>query len=140
MSNQWLAPESCPSFAVLVETVTAPLLIQHTAPVCFEMDVDPLLEIPADPNQTAELLRVLVNQLLAEMPEGGELMMTAKRSADTIELVLADSGCDADARPKNFPMAAAAIGADIDWQNGPQGGAVVKITFGRPGQSLRRAA
>ena len=140
MSNQWIAPESCPSLAVLVETVTAPLLIQHSAPICLEMDVDGSLEIPADPSQTAELIRSLVGQLLGEMTAGGDLTITAHQSTGRVVLELADSGCQVGSRPRNTPMAAAAIGATLDWQDGSQGGAVVKITFARNGQSDRLAA
>lgn len=140
MSNQWLAPESCPTLVVLVETVTAPLLIQHSAPICLEMEIDPLLEVPAEANQTAELIRTLVNQMLAEMPGGGELIASATASTGTIELEFADSGCDVDDRSCSIPMAAAAIGAEIEWNNGPNGGAVVRIKFGRRGHAARRAA
>ena len=140
MSNQWIAPESCPSLAVLVETVTAPLLIQHSSPICLEMEIENSIRIPADPNQTAEIIRALVTQMLGEMPAGGELMIAAQETDGAVELELADSGCPIENRACSIPMAAASIGANLDWKSGPQGGAVVKITFGRHGQSVRRAA
>lgn len=140
MSNQWISPESCPSLAVLVETVTAPLLIQHTSPICLEMDVKHSMEIPADPGKTAELIRGLVTQMLTEMPDGGELTITANEINGRVELEIADSGCGCEERARNIPMVATAIGATLDWRDGSQGGAVVKINFGRPGQSIRRAA
>ncbi len=140
MSNQWIAPESCPSLAVLVETVTAPLLIQHSSPICLEMEIGDSVRIPADPNQTAEIIRALVTQMLGEMPDGGELTIAAQETDGAVELELADSGCPVENRACSIPMAAASIGANLDWQSGPQGGAVVKITFGRRGQSGRRAA
>ncbi len=140
MSNQWIAPESCPSLAVLVETVTAQLLIRHAAPVCLEMDIESSFEIPADPSHTAELIRALIVQMLLEMPDGGELTITAVESAGRVELEIADTGCSVDQRIRKIPMAAAAIGATLHWQDGTQGGTVVRITFDRSRQSRRRAA
>ncbi|QDT08538.1 ATPase [Planctomycetes bacterium K23_9] len=140
MSNQWIDPESCSCLAVLVETVIAPLLIQHQAAVCLELDVPTTLPVPADPQRTAELLRTLVQQSLAQMSDGGDLMILACETATGIEMELADSGSDVDDRPCSLPMSAAAIGAELRWQNVPQGGAAVTIFFGRHGQSGRIAA
>jgi hypothetical protein len=139
MSNQWIDPESCQSLAVLVETVTAPLLIQHPAPICLEMEVATSLGIPADPTQLAELIRTLAAQALAEMPAGGDLTITAQETAAGVELEIADSGRDLTERPTCLPMVASKIGASMNWQNHAAGGAVVKITF-RRGVSGRMAA
>ena len=140
MSSEWIAPESCPSLVVLVETVTAPLLIQHAAPVCLELDIGNEVAIPADANQTAELIRAVVAQLLGEMPEGGELTVAATESAGVLELEFADSGCPVESRACSIPMSAAAVGASLAWRNGPHGGAVVAIKFGRGKEIQRRAA
>lgn len=140
MSNRWIEPQACKSLVVLVETVTAPLLIQHESPVCLELDIPTLMPLPADVHQTAELLRTLVIQSLAEMPDGGDLMITACETAGGVELELADSGSDLDQRPQSRPISAASIGANLKWQNCPQGGAAVTIYFGKKGESGRKAA
>ncbi|MEM8667548.1 MAG: ATPase [Planctomycetota bacterium] len=140
MSNQWIDLSSCQSLAVLVESVTAPLLIEHSAPVCLELDVDTEIPVPADPHRIAELVRALVRQSLNEMPEGGDLSIMACETSQGLELELADTGCDIDDRPTNLPMAAAAIGARVGWQNCPQGGAAVTVTFRVEGGQQRMAA
>ena len=40
MATGWMQPEACRNLLVLVESVTAPLLIQHGAPVCLELDIE----------------------------------------------------------------------------------------------------
>ena len=139
MTSHWIDPSSCRSLAVLVESVVAPLLIQHASPVCLELDIDTALEVPADSDKTVEMLQALVRQSLSEMPEGGDLTVTACETASGIELELADTGCDVDEREKRLPMSAAAIGASLTWQNCPQGGGAVTIKF-RPQQRSGRAA
>ncbi|MCH5375180.1 MAG: ATPase, partial [Planctomycetes bacterium] len=94
-----------------MESVIAPLLIQHDSPVCLELDIDTSLDVPADASKTVELLKTLVSQSLSEMPEGGDLMVTACQTATGLELELADTGCDVNDREKRLPMAAASIGA-----------------------------
>ena len=140
MSHHWIDPKSCQSLVVLVETVTAPLLVQHAAPVCMEVDIDSDLGIPADATQTAELIRTLVTQALAEMPEGGDLNITACETERGIELEFADNGCDVKERAQSLPLVAAAIGAKLNWQNCPQGGGAVTVTFRRTDVARRRAA
>lgn len=140
MSYQWIDPASCQSLAVLVEAVTAPLLVQHAAPVCLEMDIDLLMPIPADPAKTAELIRTLVAQSLVEMPQGGDLMITACESHRGVELEFADNGCDVNDRAQSLPLVAAAIDAQLNWQNCPQGGGAVTVTFPRRDLARRRAA
>ena len=140
MSHQWIDPAECHCLVVLVETVTAPLLVQHDSPVCLEVDIESDLGIPADPNQTAELVRTLVKQSLAEMPEGGDLVITACETDRGVELEFADNGCDVQQRSQSLPLVAAAIGAKLNWQNCPQGGGAVTITFPRSDTANRRAA
>ena len=140
MTNQWVDPNSCRSLAVLVESVAAPLLIQHTAPVCLELDIDTSIEIPADPAGTVLLVRTLVGQALAEMSDGGDLTITACETTRGIELELADTGGDIEDRARRLPLAAAAIGAQVHWQNCPQGGGAVTVTFARKSGSQRKAA
>ncbi len=140
MSKKWINPESCSCLAALIETVIGPLLIAHEAPVCLELDVPTELPIPADPKQTAQLLESLVQQSLVQMADGGDLMIMACRTASGIEMELADSGADIDHRPCSLPLPAAAIGANLRWQNVPQGGAAVTVFFGHPSKAKRAAA
>ncbi|WP_231741976.1 sensor histidine kinase family protein [Stieleria varia] len=136
----WINPQSCRSLAVLVETVTAPMLIAHKAPVCLEMDIPTGIPVPTNPEQTAELLRVLTAQALAEMPDGGDLTFTGCETSQGIELEVADTGCRIEEREKRLPMVAAAIDAKLLWQNCPQGGAAVTICLPRASGQRRMAA
>ena len=132
MSEYWIDPTKSESLAVLVESVAGPMLIEHQAAICLELEIDVELEIPADPARTCDLIRSLVGQSLAEMSDGGDLMITAVQINQGIELEIADTGGDADQRAQSRPMAAAAIGASIHWQNCPQGGACVTVLFPPP--------
>ena len=136
MAVGWMEPGECRNLLVLVESVIAPLLIQHDAPVCLELDIDLELPIPCDKRRTAELITALSNRALQAMPDGGDLMITACDTPEGIELEIADSGTDVSERERHLPIAAAAIQADLTWQNCPQGGAAVTIRF--PSQSNRK--
>lgn len=140
MSDHWIDPNSCPTLAVLVESVAGPLLMRHAAPIALEMDIDGALSVPADAVRTADLIRTLVNQAIDEMPDGGDLTVTACQTARGIELEVADTGGDIQQRAQRLPMAAAAIGAKLSWQNCPQGGAAVTVVFRPPAGQQRIAA
>ncbi len=140
MPHQWIEPNDCRSLAVLVESVIAPLLIEHSAAVCLEVEIDAEIGVPADANRTVDLIRALVSQSLDEMPDGGDLTVTACETHHGVELELADTGCGVESRVTRLPLAAAAIGAGVKWQNCPQGGAAVTITFRRESGSGRVAA
>lgn len=129
MSNHWIDPTTSRSLAVLVESVTAPMLIQHAAPVCLELDIDVEIKVPADPQRMVDLVRSLTGQALAEMVRGGDLMITACESGSGIDLEFADTGRDVSTRAQSRPLAAAAIGASLAWQNCPQGGGSVTVTI-----------
>jgi hypothetical protein len=140
MPDHWIDPSQCQSLAVLVESVTAPLLIEHKSPVCLELDIDTSLEVPADSGRTVDLVQTLVLQALLEMPDGGDLTITACETIHGLELELADTGNDIENRIQRMPIAAAALGVHIVWQNCPQGGAAVTVTFRRQSGSGRIAA
>lgn len=140
MPNHWIDPSQCQSLAVLVESVTAPLLIEHEAAICLELDIDTSFGVPADSERMVDLLQALVNQALAEMPEGGDLTITACETAQGLELELADTGCDIENRLPSTPIAAAAMGLELVWQNCPQGGVAVTLTFHRQSGTGRLAA
>ena len=141
MLNHWIDPTQCPTLAVLIESVAGPMLIEHQASICLEMDVDVDLPVPANTARTCDLIRALVGQSLVEMPEGGDLTITALETTHGVELEIADTGCDVGARSQSRPMAAGAIEASLHWKNCPQGGASVTVVFPPKNgdqQSLRR--
>jgi len=140
MSVHWIDPNSCPTLAVLVESVAGPLLMQHPAPIALEMDVNADVAVPADAVRTAELIRTLVIQAIDEMPEGGDLTVTICEMSQGIELEVADTGNDIEHRARRLPLAAAAIGAQLVWRNCPQGGAAVTVSFARQSGQHRIAA
>ena len=140
MAIGWMEPGECRNLLVLVESVTAPLLIRHQAPVCLELDIDVAMPIPCDQQRTADLITALSKQALEAMPDGGDLMITGFEGANGIELEIADSGIDSANRERHLPIAAAAINADLQWQNCPQGGVAVTILFPAQPSSNRMAA
>ncbi len=140
MSSHWIDPSTCRSLAVLVESVIGPMLMQHSSPVCLDLDIDLQIEVPGDATATVELIRALTRQSLEEMPEGGDLTVTVCETAGTIDLEMADTGCDIEHRIQRIPMTAAVIGAQVSWQNCPQGGAAVTVSFPIRTESLRKVA
>lgn len=140
MASGWMEPDACRNLLILVESVTAPLLIQHPGPVCLELDIDGELPIPCNKSRTADLIAALTQQALAAMPDGGDLMITACESANGIELEIADSGDDVDRRERHLPISAAAVQADLEWRNCPQGGVAVTILFPPTQTSRNRLA
>ncbi|QDV65885.1 histidine kinase [Crateriforma conspicua] len=148
MSHLSIDPGASVSLALLVETVTAPMLMAHPAPVCLEVDIDPSIPVPADPALTTRVVRSIASQVLAELDAGGDLMITACQTDSAVELEIADDGPDIDKRSRSIPIAVAEAGAKLNWQNCPQGGAAVTIVFPRrsaasqkpESRSVRRAA
>lgn len=117
------------SLAVLVECVVSPLLREHPAPVCFELNVPIELTTTADRLRLSELVRSLVRASLEQMADGGELTVTGCLTANGVELEIADTGSDADSRGNKLSLAAAALGCKPQWQNCPQGGAAVTLVL-----------
>lgn len=140
MTNHWIDPKTCQSLAVLVESVTAPLLIEHSSPICLELDIDTSISVPSDPARTVELVRTLTRQALSEMRHGGDLTITACETPAGLELEMADTGCRIEDRATLLPLAAAKIGAKVAWQNCPQGGGAVTVIFPRNADNQRMAA
>ena len=140
MTHPLFDPKSCQSLAILVEVVTAPLLMQHPAAVCLEVDIDEAIGVPADATIAAELIRTLAGQALLEMPGGGDLCITACETPAGVELEMADNGSDVEDRARRLPLAAAAMGAEIRWQNCPQGGGAVTVIFPRRDAGSKRLA
>lgn len=140
MPHRNIDPSSFRSLAILVESVAVPLLREHPAPICLEVDIDPSIEVPSDPKGTVELIRGLTDQAIAMMPAGGDLNITGCETAEGVELELADTGSELSARERRLPIAAANLGARVRWQNCPQGGVAVTVAFPRLDAARRRAA
>lgn len=121
-------PRDC-SLAVLVECVVSPLLRQHSAPILFELEVPIDLMTTADRSRLFDLVHNLVRDSLEQMPDGGELTVTGCRTANGIELEIADTGNDIKTRGTRLSLAAAALGCKPQWQNCPQGGAAVTLVL-----------
>lgn len=116
------------------------MLMAHTSPVCLDVDIDHAIESPVDAASICQLVQSLVKQSLLEMPQGGELTITACETATGVELELADTGGDVSQRMCTLPMVAAAMHAEIRWQNCPQGGAAVTVTLPKFRRQARKAA
>ncbi len=117
------------SLAVLVECVISPLLREHPAPVCFELNVPIDLMTTADRSRLSDLVRSLVRASLDQMADGGELTVTGCLTAHGVELEIADTGSDIESRKNKLSLAAAALGCKPQWQNCPQGGAAVTLVL-----------
>jgi len=117
------------SLAVLVECVISPLLREHPAPICFELDMPVDLMTTADRTRLGELVTSLVRDSLEQMPDGGELTVTGCQTAHGVELEIADTGSDVESRGSRLSLAAASLGCKPQWQNCPQGGAAVTLVL-----------
>lgn len=117
------------SLAVLVEQVASPLLLAHPSRVLLEVDLSIGLMTTADNEQLKSLISTLIVSSLREMPNGGELTISACQTAHGVELEIADTGSDAESRNSLLPFSAAALGCKPHWQNCPQGGAAVTIVL-----------
>ncbi|WDQ18604.1 ATPase [Rhodopirellula sp. P2] len=140
MSHHFIGQDNDPPLAILVETLASPMLVAHPAPVCLEVDMDETLRLPADQASFCQLMESLIRQALIEMPEGGELTITGCQTNTGIEIELADSGAAVDQRACKLPMIAAALSAELNWQDCPQGGGAVTVKFPHYQVAKRRAA
>lgn len=120
------ATESLESF--LRNTIT-PLIQEHHGRVDLDVEVDGDISIPCDRRWTAALVESLVRASLHEMPDDGELFVTACRCGDRVELEIADNGPEVESRFRWRPLVAAKIGATLLWQDCPQGGTAVTVKF-----------
>ncbi len=129
MTQRGVVPTQSCSLAVLVECAVSPLLRQHPAAICFELNVDINLQTTANREHLTRLIESLVSDSLCEMPDGGELTVSGCKTANGVELEIADTGSDAEYRSRLLSISAAALGCKPHWQNCPQGGAAVTIVL-----------
>ena len=115
------------AFAQLIASVVAARIAQRRAAIQVEFDVDALAPMPSDPAAVSQLVRQLVDQAIDGMQGRGDLTITLWQNAGQLELELADSGVAVEQRPRRLSMLAASLGAQLRWQNCPQGGAAVTV-------------
>lgn len=140
MSHQFIGRDAGQSLAILVESLASPMLMAHPAPICLEVDIDDAIGLPIDSASFCQLLESLIRQSLTEMPGGGELTITGCETSGGIEIELADTGAAVKHRPRSLPMIAAAVSAELKWQDCPQGGGAVTMKFPLVQASRRRVA
>ena len=93
-----------------------------------------------DAGRVFELVTAMVRASLDCLPtSGGEITITLWQTHEHCEIEVADNGPAVDQRPRRLPLAAASLGAELVWQNCPQGGAAVTARLRRP-MVLRDAA
>ena len=107
--------------------------------VKLEVDVPELLVWPASTEAIGTLVGALVRGAVDNLGPGGEILVTAWQRGEVLEIEVADNGPALDSRPQRLPMSAAALGAELVWQNCPQGGAAVTAILTRA-ERLREAA
>lgn len=140
MSNLFIGEEPNQPLAIVVELVASQLLRRQSAAICLEVDIDFELRLPTDSASFCQLIESLVRQAIIEMPDGGEMTITGCETPTGIEIEIADTGSDVEQRACKLPMIAAAMAAELSWQNCPQGGAAVTATLPIYHQHTRRKA
>lgn len=101
------------------------------AHVRLEMDIPAELSFPRDSEKLAQLVQSLVGSAVASLECDGEIAVTAWQAGETLEIEVADSGPAVQDRPRFLPLAVGALGAELVWQNCPQGGAAVTVVVPR---------
>lgn len=140
MTHRLIGNEANHPLAIVVESVASNLLMKTPAPICLEVDIDMELRLPVDKASLCQLIDSLVRQAILEMPGGGELTITACETPTGVEIEIADTGGDVQHRACKLPMIAAAMAAELTWQNCPQGGGAVTAKLPLYHQAMRRAA
>lgn len=110
-----------------------------SADVRLEIDAPADLRCGIDSASLVELVTAMVRAAVACLPADGEIILTLWQSDSTCEIEVADNGPAVESRPRRLPLAAAALGAEMVWQNCPQGGAAVTAKL-RPWLASREAA
>ncbi len=123
----------------LLRSTLAPLLRQFPHPIRVEIDLSDDLPTVTTPDVFCDLVRSLVHEALDQMPHGGELTLTGCCTAEGWDLEIADTGAAAETRPQSKRFTASVLGANLQWQNCPQGGCAVTVHFRSPVRRARAA-
>ena len=95
-----------------------------------DVDIPGEIPLPAELRWTQELVESLIRQSTQYMPQGGELTIVGWADGGACELEISDSGAPVESRHlSSISPLAAASGAELIWQNCPQGGGAVTIRF-----------
>ena len=97
----------------------------------LEIDIPATVDCPLAPQTTSSLVRSLVRSSLECATDTRELLITVCSLDETFEIEVADDGPMLQQRPQRFPLAAAAAGAEVMWQDCPQGGVAVTAILTR---------
>ena len=97
----------------------------------LELDIPQALCFPADPTSLVQLVYSLVGSAASNLEEDGEITVTAWEAGEALEIEVADNGPAIQSRPRFIPLAVARLGAELVWQNCPQGGAAVTVVVPR---------
>jgi signal transduction histidine kinase len=104
----------------------------------IELDVPAGLDFPVDHDQIRLMVHSLTRAAAKAVEAGGEITLTAWQAGESLEIEVADNGPPLEQRPRYLPMSAAALKAELIWQNCPQGGAAVTAVIAR--HALKRSA
>ena len=96
-----------------------------------EVDVPENIGIPTAIRPLRELVTALTQRATEHICDGGELTFIGWESSDACELEIADSGCSVAERSCTPPAVTNIAGAELVWQDCPQGGAAVTLHFNR---------
>lgn len=109
-----------------------------TARPSLEIDLPAGWQSPLEDQVLSTLVRSLVKASIECAEDCDELLITIYDSGDVVEIEVADDGPPLQERAQRLPMAAAAVGAELVWQDCPQGG--VALTAIIPKAQRRRLA
>lgn len=104
----------------------------------LEIDVPADVDCPLRPQLLMSLVRGMLMSAVECAQEASEILITVCSLGETFEVEVADDGPALQFRQQRFPMVAAAAGAELIWQDCPQGGVAVTAVMRR--QNRRRLA
>ena len=113
---------------LLVEAVNRGI---GSAMIQLDLDIPEGVSFPVEPTQLTQLVQSLVSASASVLEEHGEISFTVWAAGETLEIEVADNGPALELRPRYLPMAAGTLGAELVWQNCPQGGAAVTVVVPR---------
>jgi hypothetical protein len=105
----------------------------------IEIDAPVAGDCPLDPALLRALVRSLVRAATEDVSDCREVLITICATDESFEIEVADDGPPLQQRAPRLPLAAAAAGAELRWEDCPQGGVAVTAMIRRTG-SRRLAA
>lgn len=102
-----------------------------SAVIQLDLDIPDGVCFPVDPTQLTQLVQSLVSASASTLEENGEISFTVWQAGELLEIEVADNGPALESRPRYLPLALGTLGAELVWQNCPQGGAAVTVVVPR---------